>query len=1085
MISMPSSEKNLLEELPEPVAELLGSDDQPRLQEDLPEEESEELPEFDPNDILADLDSLLNPSGADRLEWLKEANRIRHYQGRYTVQGAADGYDTGFVDKSNYEWFRDNCGDFLGFDGEVYIDSNDVADGDDEKFIQWLSEIPEDDWEKFTEAVDSLEDYPVLDESRMSEMEMEALDEWIKDSGVDELKKALAKKDEFQDSFAQFALDRMTLSKVFQLTRDHEAEWHYEADTVYIDMAALAEDIEVDEIFEDDDDRDIKARLRRQFDRYKLYAWKTYFKPNFRAALERHCEPGSERLAILNRMSDEHLHAFFLFLTPEDAYGTGEPAWYKDTKVLGDAHPKGHAYWTVLLDEMGHEPEALDVLAMNGAEKLENFVKAITDPNQLKLPGFESAARKRANLAENDDSLEGDDAELDLYAYLDHVLVDCYRGSDFVIYKPRIREPIIAIIGERLDTWPAFSSDEAFARRLAWVDYFLVVFHDKNAVLISENLEDTDDTLDVLAANFDIVDDLGSRPLRLLDQLRPDHPEVIQGLIQYYSSLVETEPERALNRMFQLGGPEAVRPFEDKIDDSTLPSYTLRAAVEYGLRGDYKKTARLLRSNRDEIRLAKKGVWVLFGDWTDTASLFGDRHAVANAEKLFSGDAFDWFEIYDMEHLDHKDAYRFLNSQHWNLIREALTGRSYTDEAGNELILTRAITDQWSDSELEDVLDSYQENSDLEEIVDALIHALASLEERLREEATVTGWQDCVKDVLGATDARYFTVKGKKNSGKRSDVLAFFIPYTVLKQRLDKFYEENGSHYSSSVKDLLMDTADVASPNDEYHGPLPDKDTAPDIFDLHLGELEPVPLKDDPAQAQLPLESAEQRVSSLLEDTYDKGCLMLHVPKEQADFILDWGRLHVPDDVLYVDEDGHGREDEMHVTVKFGIHLKQPDEKLTDVVNRTKAFPVRLGRISLFNTHSDYDVVKLDVESPWLRALNARIRGTVPNEETYPVYRPHCTVAYVKKGSCDHLAGQPVFGGEGSPNSTFYVYDLMYKGPGEDGDKSREHKLFLKRDTDLDEAKQPDPFEKLPFPADPSRLRKRKPRRRGTRSVCS
>jgi hypothetical protein len=494
-----------------------------------------------------------------------------------------------------------------------------------------------------------------------------------------------------------------------------------------------------------------------------------------------------------------------------------------------------------------------------------------------------------------------------------------------------------------------------------------------------------------------------------------------------------------------------------------------------------RKAVRMLK-NRD-LRPVKAGAWVLFGDWEDTAPLFGKTRNYdweANAEKLFSGEAYDWFDGVYNTPADHKDVYPFLLPKHWNMLREALVGRTYTNDNGEESILTPQIVRDWRERDIEKALDAYDENPDMEELVEALKRVSHELDRRASEDATYEGFRNCAAEALESREWRFVNIRGKK--GQRRDCLAFFVTYDILEQRLQKYYEDNGEYWDGSFKDLMIETSEKAIPQEDYYQRVT-KETGPDLIDDILGELKPVDLPEDPNQGQLALESAEARVNHLLEDTYDRGCLMLSLPKAQADFIQDWGRLHIPDDALYIEDDGYGREKDTHVTVKWGILLSEPNDKLKEIANTTKPFPVRIGRVSLFK-NDKYDVVKLDIVSPGLRALNARIRGTIPNEETYPTYKPHCTVAYVKKGSCDKLAGQPVFGVEGSPNSTFYVYDLQYNGPGEDGDKKREHKLYLQGGR-MDEAAQPDPFEKLPFPADASRVRKRKRRNSRPRSVCS
>ena len=52
---------------------------------------------------------------------------------------------------------------------------------------------------------------------------------------------------------------------------------------------------------------------------------------------------------------------------------------------------------------------------------------------------------------------------------------------------------------------------------------------------------------------------------------------------------------------------------------------------------------------------------------------------------------------------------------------------------------------------------------------------------------------------------------------------------------------------------------------------------------------------------------------ALLEDGFYKyGCAMVHLPQDLGDFLINWGKLNIPDESLHVDEDnGKGREDEM------------------------------------------------------------------------------------------------------------------------------------------------------------------------------
>lgn len=93
-----------------------------------------------------------------------------------------------------------------------------------------------------------------------------------------------------------------------------------------------------------------------------------------------------------------------------------------------------------------------------------------------------------------------------------------------------------------------------------------------------------------------------------------------------------------------------------------------------------------------------------------------------------------------------------------------------------------------------------------------------------------------------------------------------------------------------------------------------------------------------------------------------------------------------------------GRSEELHITVKYGLH-RNDSEAVKRVVQGFGAVVVRLGKTSLFTGGKDGDVVKVDVDSPRLRDLNKLIADQLPNTEKYPEYKPHLTLAYIRPGS--------------------------------------------------------------------------------------
>lgn len=173
-------------------------------------------------------------------------------------------------------------------------------------------------------------------------------------------------------------------------------------------------------------------------------------------------------------------------------------------------------------------------------------------------------------------------------------------------------------------------------------------------------------------------------------------------------------------------------------------------------------------------------------------------------------------------------------------------------------------------------------------------------------------------------------------------------------------------------------------------------------------------------------------------DNHEWGCLMVDFPDDMAQKAMDWAQANVPDDVLYLDPEdptGFGRETHIHTTVAYGLDPKMDRQKIADVVaDISKPVKVRLGKISKFEPE-DYDVIKVEVESDDLHALHDVVKALGVPGETYPDYKPHLTLAYVQKGSCDDLLGQSPFEGE-----EFELTSFDYSAPPEPGQKDKHTK---------------------------------------------
>jgi 2'-5' RNA ligase len=131
---------------------------------------------------------------------------------------------------------------------------------------------------------------------------------------------------------------------------------------------------------------------------------------------------------------------------------------------------------------------------------------------------------------------------------------------------------------------------------------------------------------------------------------------------------------------------------------------------------------------------------------------------------------------------------------------------------------------------------------------------------------------------------------------------------------------------------------------------------------------------------------------------YEYGCVMAMLDDEATSRIRVINEKLIPDNILYHEKgEEYGRETESHVTIKFGLTNTYTEENMGKLISKIKPFVVTLTRISVFN-NPKFDVVKFDVESNILKKLND-LFSKLPNEDEFPVYHPHLTLAYVTPGN--------------------------------------------------------------------------------------
>lgn len=134
-------------------------------------------------------------------------------------------------------------------------------------------------------------------------------------------------------------------------------------------------------------------------------------------------------------------------------------------------------------------------------------------------------------------------------------------------------------------------------------------------------------------------------------------------------------------------------------------------------------------------------------------------------------------------------------------------------------------------------------------------------------------------------------------------------------------------------------------------------------------------------------------------DSY--GCAMIYFEDCSGDTLKNWN-----DDLKLMDidpDDLHeqGMEDEPHVTVLYGLHTEEASDVEDTLKEHNKDGEIvtfRMGNLDLFE-NDDFDVLirKVD-EAHHLHDLRKVLLDNMEATVTFPDYKPHATIAYLKKG---------------------------------------------------------------------------------------
>jgi 2'-5' RNA ligase len=128
------------------------------------------------------------------------------------------------------------------------------------------------------------------------------------------------------------------------------------------------------------------------------------------------------------------------------------------------------------------------------------------------------------------------------------------------------------------------------------------------------------------------------------------------------------------------------------------------------------------------------------------------------------------------------------------------------------------------------------------------------------------------------------------------------------------------------------------------------------------------------------------------------GWAWIKLPESVAKKMTDFGKI-IPKEDLHE----NGREHQPHITLKYG--MKTDDYSLVrECLDGKSGGKAHLGVSSIFE-NDEYDVVKVTCAGAALHRLH-KLMNQLPHDDNFMVYKPHATIAYVKKGLGKKYAGE-------------------------------------------------------------------------------
>lgn len=128
---------------------------------------------------------------------------------------------------------------------------------------------------------------------------------------------------------------------------------------------------------------------------------------------------------------------------------------------------------------------------------------------------------------------------------------------------------------------------------------------------------------------------------------------------------------------------------------------------------------------------------------------------------------------------------------------------------------------------------------------------------------------------------------------------------------------------------------------------------------------------------------------------YKYGCVMIETPfdnwSEITSIIDEQDLYNEPGDNTY------GIQNNPHVTLLYGLHKEVTPKMVESALEGFNGSKININGVGVFE-NENFDVVKLNVDPTGsLQVMHDKL-CEFPHTSDYPVYEPHITIGYVKKG---------------------------------------------------------------------------------------